>query len=246
MPRIFSKAEFKATGSDINEGDYALIILKEFYVGDNHEWWLNDAEVSISFEFTTGAKNTISKIFSTFQGVPDHAKLPMKDIVLLPPTKVEDYLSLGVNAMEIDSGDSSKLKMIMDTAKTVADKVLEKVPIPGVGAVGAIVTGIVGDIVNLIASLNDDDVIMREIISFVVSDGYPALPNHLKEGELTIKETMTRQQLLAKSSAAAKSKNTSSRTRKFSSTTKDIDKSYVTLQIVKAPGRKPAPPTDDG
>jgi hypothetical protein len=84
----------------------------------------------------------------------------------------------------------------MDTAGKVIDKVLDKVPIPGVSAVGSIVTGIVADIVNLVASLNDDDdVIMREIVSYLVEkERYPGYDDkrYLNAGELTITEDMSR------------------------------------------------------
>jgi hypothetical protein len=86
---------------------------------------------------------------------------------------------------------------------------------------------------------------MREIVSFVVADGYPSLPNHLKEGEVTIKQTITREQLLGRSTASAKSKTRFTKARKLRAAIRDNDKSYVTLQIVKAPDRKPEPPNGE-
>ncbi len=255
MPRLFTKSSF--TSKDIpepafKEGEYAMVILEECYIGDNREWWVNGAEVSISFEFSTGTDKTVSKIFSTFKEVKDHTTLPIKDIVLLPPIKVKDYFSITVNAIELDAHDATKIKSIMDTAGKVIDKVLDKVPIPGVSAAGSIVTGIVGDIVNLVASLNDDDVIIREIASYLVQkDRYPGFDDkrYLKVGELTITEHMSRtKQLLLDEN---KSMDGASQPHPVPEPTPnqredlsdaDRDKSYVKLRIVKAPQRdEPVP-----
>lgn len=139
----------------------------------------------------------------------------------------------------------------MDTAGKIIEKVLDKVPIPGVGAVGSIVTGIVGDIVNLVASLNDDDVIMREIVSYLVEkDRYPGFDDkrYLNAGWLTIKEDMSRaKQLLLDEN---KSMDAASQPRPVPEPTPnpkgnlsdaDKDKSYVKLRIVKAPLRQEPP-----
>jgi hypothetical protein len=201
MPRIFTKTDLvrrevkgkEASEPAFKEGDYVMVILEECYIGDNKEWWVNGGEVNISFEFSTGTDKTVSKIFSTFTKVADQENLPIKEVVLLPPIKVRDHFSITVNAIELDASEATSIKSIMDTAGKVIDKVLDKVPIPGAGAVGSIVTGIVGDIVNLVASLNDDDVIIRQIVSYLVQYRYPDFPErHLTAGELIITETTTR------------------------------------------------------
>ena len=197
---------------------------------------------NISFEFSTGTDKTVSKIFSTFTKVADQQCLPIKNVVLLPPIKVRDHFSITVNAIELDASEATKIKSIMDTAGKVIDKVLDKVPIPGAGAVGSIVTGIVGDIVNLVASLNDDDVIIRQIVSYLVKDRYPGYSeSHLKTGELIITETTTR----IKELFADKSKDTVSQPQPMpeSNPSKIGDpsnaernkSSQVKLLIVKAP-----------
>jgi hypothetical protein len=260
VPRIFTKDnELKPTEkasreevleSTFKEGDYVMVILKEFYIGDNREWWINSAEVNISFEFSTGTDKSVNKIFSTFTKVKDHTSLPIKNIVLLPPIKIRDHFSITVNAIELDASEATNIKSIMDTAGKVIDKVLDKVPIPGVDAIGSVVTGIVADIVNLVASLNDDDVIIREIVSYLVQDRYPGFdpPRWLTEGELEIKEDMSRtKQLLLDED---KSMDTAFQPHpvpertpnpKGNSSDADKDKSFVKLQIVKAP---PPPPPE--
>jgi hypothetical protein len=254
MPRLFTKSSFKSEGIPdpaLKEGDYVMVILEEFYIGDNEEWWVNSAEVNISFEFSTGTDKTVSKIFSTFRKVKDHTTLPIEHIVLLPPIKVKDYFSITVNAIELDVPEATRIKSIMDTAGKVIDKVLDKVPIPGVGAVGSIVTGIVGDIVNLVASLNDDDVIMREILSYLVEKGrYPGFDDerYLNAGWLTIKEDMSRtKQLLLEENKSMKATSRPHTVRAPAPNPKrgmsdgDKDKSYVKLRIVKAPQRSEPP-----
>jgi hypothetical protein len=256
VPRLFTKFSFipskEVSEPAFKEGEYVMVILEECYIGDNREWWVN-GEVNFSFEFSTGT-DKISKIFSTFRDIKDHTKLPIKNIVLLPPIKVKDYFSITVNVIELDAGDATKIKSIMDTAGKVIDKVLDKVPIPGIGAVGSIVTGIVGDIVNLVASLNDDDVIIREIVSYIVEkDRYPGFDDkrYLKAGKLTITEDMsrTRQLLLDEN----KSMDAASQPHPVPEPTpnpkgnlsNEPDKSHVKLLIVKAPPRQESPPRQE-
>jgi hypothetical protein len=261
VPRLFFKFSFtpdeKVPDPAFKEGDYAMVILKEFYIGDNREWWVNRAEVNISFEFSTGTDKTVSKIFSTFRKVKDYTNLPIRDIVLLPPIKIEDHFSITVNAIELDAPDNTQIKSIMDTAGKVIDKVLDKVPIPGISAVSSIVTGIVADIVNLVASLNDDDVIMREIVSYLVEkERYPGYDDkrYLKAGELTITEDMsrTRQLLLDENKsidAASQPQSVPEPTPitkgNLSDASDSSDKSHVKLLIVKAPPRKEKPPKQE-
>jgi hypothetical protein len=59
MPRIFTEAYLEPTKVDgkqpskpdskeekyFKEGDYVMVILKECYIGDNKEWWVNGGEV---------------------------------------------------------------------------------------------------------------------------------------------------------------------------------------------------------
>lgn len=69
VPRLFTKPSFTSEGIHepaFKEGEYVMVILEEFYIGDTKEWWENSSEVNISFEFSTGTDKTISKIFSTF------------------------------------------------------------------------------------------------------------------------------------------------------------------------------------
>jgi hypothetical protein len=258
IPRIFTEdnelkprqevSEEVIRQSTFNEGDYLMVILKEFYIGDNREWWINSAEVNISFEFSTGTDKIVNKIFSTFTKVKGHKSLPIKNVVLLPPIQVRDHFSIALNVIELDASEATNTKSIMDTAGKVIDKVLDKVPIPGVDAVGSIVTGIVGDIVNLVASLNDDDVIIREIVSYLVQNRYPALPEMwLTEGELEIKEDMskTKELLLDKAiDTAFQPHPVPERTPNPKGNLSDEDKgdkSFVKLLIVKA---QPPPPPE--
>jgi hypothetical protein len=260
MPRLFTKSSFSSNKEvpdpAFKEGDYAMVILKEFYIGDNKEW-VFDGKVNISFEFSTGTDKTVSKIFSTFRKVKDRTNLPIKDIVLLPPLKVKDHFSITVNAIELDASDNTTTKSIMDTAGKIIDKVLDNVPIPGVGAIGSIVTGIVGDIVNLVASLNDDDVIIREIVSYLVEkDRYPGFDDkrYLKAGELTITEYMSRTRLLLLDEN--KSMDAASQPQSFpepipntkgnlSDAPDKSDKSHVKLLIVKAPPKQEPTPKQE-
>lgn len=260
MPRLFTKSSFIPNKKDsepaFKEGDYAMVILKEFYIGDNKEW-VFDGEVNISFEFSTGADKTVSKIFSTFTKVKDHTNLPIKNVVLLPPVKVKDHFSITVNAIELDASDNTAIKSIMDTAGKVIDKVLDKVPIPGVGAVGSVVTGIVGDIVNLVASLNDDDVIIREIVSYLVEkERYPGFDDerYLKAGELTITEDMSRTRLLlleenksmdSTSQPHSVPESTPNPKGNLSNAPDNPAKSHLKLLIVKAPTRQEPTPKQE-
>jgi len=58
---------------DVTNDSEILVLLKEFKIGDNHEPWIKgDAEVSVTFQISTGAQDrpvTISKVLGTFKGI---------------------------------------------------------------------------------------------------------------------------------------------------------------------------------
>jgi hypothetical protein len=245
MPRIITSHKLLPTTGKkepIRDDEFVMVLLKEFYIGDNREWWINGAEVNISFEFSTGTNVSVGKIFSTFREVPDHEKLPLKNVILLPPTQVKDHFSITLNAVELDQHEATRVKSILDTAGKVIDKVLDKVPLPGANVVGSLVTGIIADIVNLIASLNDDDIIIREIATYIVDETkYPgfAEDQYLGVGDITILEDMSKEEKVLFSKIARYSKETSDVIKPFIKP--DKDRSYAKLQVVKAPAREPKP-----
>lgn len=147
-----------------------MILLKKINIGDNKEWF-KAAKINISFKFEVDGTEH-EKSLGTFTDVKDHSDLSISNIVVLPPTKIENYITITVNAMEIDQAESllSKIPIILEGAKEITGKL----PIPE--NLTNAPFDIIGHAVNIAAALNEDDVIMRKQISFFVEKKYPELP----------------------------------------------------------------------
>jgi hypothetical protein len=73
---------------DVTNDSEIFVLLKELKIGDNHEPWIKgDAEVSLSFQISTGAQAhevSISKVLGTFKGIKKNSRLQPTDVLLLP------------------------------------------------------------------------------------------------------------------------------------------------------------------
>jgi hypothetical protein len=168
-------------------GELMLILLEQFYIRDNKEW-LGSSKINISFQFAT-KDVVVDKSVGTFTGIKDNMSLPVRDIVVLPLTKIEDYLTIALNAMELDraEGIMAKMPAILEYTKGV----FGKIPLPGVSTLTNTAADAVSNIVNLAASLNEDDTIMRKVYSLIADEKrYPGFDadHYLSTGRLEIKE----------------------------------------------------------
>ena len=171
-----------------------LVFLKEFRIGDNHEPWIKgNAEVSVTFQISTGTQGhqvSVSKVLGTFKGIKKNSLLHPIDVVLLPRTKVQDHLSITVDAVELDQPEYSRISKLLE----LINNVIQKVPIPGADSAASIVNNLAGAIVNLISALDDDDVIMREVSTHVIDEttygeNFPK-EKYLKTGLILLEEKL--------------------------------------------------------
>jgi hypothetical protein len=182
---------------DVTNDNEILVLLKEFKIGDNHEPWIKgDAEVSVTFQISTGTQErqiSVSKVLGTFIRVKKNSTLPPTDLVLLPRTKVQDHLSITVDAIELDQPEYSRISKLLE----LINNVIQKVPIPGVDSAASIINNLAGAIVNLISALDDDDVIMREVATRIIDEttygqNFPK-EKYLKTGLLLFEEKLDNQ-----------------------------------------------------
>jgi hypothetical protein len=179
---------------DVTNDSEILVLLKEFKIGDNHEPWIKgDAEVSVTFQISTGTQErqvSVSKVLGTFKEVKKNSLLPPTDVLLLPRTKVQDHLSITVDAVELDQPEYSRISKLLE----LINNVIQKVPIPGVDSAASIINNLAGAIVNLISALDDDDVIMREVSTHIIDkktygQNFPE-GKYLKTGLMLLEEKL--------------------------------------------------------
>lgn len=115
-----------------------------FKIGDTHEPWIKgDAEVSVTFQMSTGTQarqvNT-SKVLGTFKGIKKNSLLHPTGVLLLPQIKVQDHLSIAIDAIELDQHEyfriSKPLKLI--------NNAIQKVPIPGLDSASFVINSSAG------------------------------------------------------------------------------------------------------
>lgn len=210
---------------DVTNDSEILVLLKEFKIGDNHEPWIKgDAEVSVTFQISTGTQErqvTVSKVLGTFREVKKNSILPPTDVLLLPRTKVQDHLSINVDAVELDEPEYARISKLLE----LINNVVQKVPIPGIGSAASIINNLAGAIVNLISALDDDDVIMREVYSRFIDEttyGENFKEKYLKTGLHLLEEKLD------------------DRTRELLAHTnqkkiEEVERTKVILQVVKRP-----------
>ncbi len=209
----------------VKDSTYVMVILKEIYIGDNHEPWIKgQAEVAVTIQLNTGSddgsEKTTSKIIGTFRGVKKDSYLPIRDVVLVSRMKVTDHLTISVDAIELDKAAYTRISSIL---QLVGD-VFQKLPFPGTDKINSIISGLGGSIVNLISALDDDDVIMRESSTYIADhqkygDNFEK-KKYLQRGVIEFKEKLDEGTM--KSLAALYGKEL-----------KEIEPSRVAIQIVQ-------------
>jgi hypothetical protein len=211
---------------DVTNGNEIYVLLKEFKIGDNHKPWIKaDAEVSVTFQISTGTlarQVSISKVLGTFKGIKKNSLLHPSDVVLLPQTKVQDHLSITIDAIEFDQYEYSRISKLLE----LINNVVQKVPIPGLDSAASVIDNVAGTILNLISALDGDDVLMRETSTLIIDkltygDNFPS-GKYLKTGLLVYEKKLDdrTRRLLAHANAKESHK---------------IEPTRVILQIVKRP-----------
>jgi hypothetical protein len=156
-----SKAIGAPQGPPVTHGDEVMVLFREGYIRDYRNWF-DDANISIAFSIKTG-NNSYSYTFGTVK-VELEAYLPIQNVILLPPTKIEDHFSIVVNMIQ-----ESALKVAQEKISQVLP-VLNKVVtnVPAYGTVGSTAIGIMGDIINLAAAFSPDRTLISQGNTYIV------------------------------------------------------------------------------
>lgn len=77
-------------------------------------------------------------------------------VLLLPGIKVQDHLSITIDAIELYQYEYSRIFKLLE----LINNAIQKVPIPGLESASSVINNVAGTILNLISALDDYDVIM--------------------------------------------------------------------------------------
>ena len=235
MPRVTfqSKLEGKKEEEYVEDGTDVMVMLKEVFIGDNHEPWpKGNAEVAITIQLNTGSEKgeekTTSKIIGTFKDVKKNTCLPVHDVILASRMKVTDHLTISVDAIELDKAQYTQTASIL---KLIGD-VFQKLPFPGTDKINSIISDIGGAIVSLLSALDDDDVIMRQSLTYIVDhekyrDNF-GKEKYLQRGVIEFKEELDKE--ITASLAAL-----------YKKSPQEIEPSRVVIRIVQDKNQKKSP-----
>ncbi|SMH70352.1 hypothetical protein [Candidatus Nitrosotalea okcheonensis] len=152
-------------------GDKIMVVFKDCYIrkkqgsifhgNDNH------VNVTISFQMKTG---TQSSNFSFPATRFSTGEVPIKNIVILPPTPIQDYFSLTVSMIS-----TSELKAMAQKISPIMSNVSDIVKnIPGGAGPPVTAVGIAGDIINIIVALSPEESLINNQRSYIVDKvNYP-------------------------------------------------------------------------
>lgn len=95
--------------------------------------------------------------------------------MLLPGIKVQDHLSITIDAIELYQHEYSRIFKLLE----LINNAIQKVPIPGLESASSVINNVAGTILNLISALDDYDVIMPEASTLIVDklrygDNFPS------------------------------------------------------------------------
>ncbi|HXS59500.1 MAG TPA: hypothetical protein VN703_01660 [Candidatus Sulfopaludibacter sp.] len=159
--------EQREEGNTVSHGDEVIILFRDGYIRDYRKFY-DDANINISFGISTGGK-TFSYSLGLMQ-IQLGQFLPIKNKIILPITKIEDYFSITANVIQ-----QSKLKQAQEkidrslgTVNTIVGNM------PAIATAGSAAVGIVGGIINLIVALSPESALISEERVYIVDKNrYP-------------------------------------------------------------------------
>jgi hypothetical protein len=154
----------------VSYGDKIMVVFRDcfirkkegsFHGNDDH------VNVTISFQMKTGSQSFNFSFPATRYPT---GEIPLKDIVILPPTQIQDYFSLSVNMIST-SDLMAAAKDISSVMSSVTDIVKSN---PVGGSIPATSVGIMGDVINIIVALSPETSLINNQRSYLVDQGkYP-------------------------------------------------------------------------
>lgn len=189
----FSVMESKTLSKDaelvpVSYGDKIMVVFRDcfirkkegsiFHGNDDH------VNVTISFQMKTGNQSFNFSFPATRYPT---GEIPLKDIVILSPTQIQDYFSLTVNMIST-SDLMAAAKDISSVMSSVTD-IVKSIPVGG--SIPATSVGIMGDVINIIVALSPETSLINNQRSYLVDqDKYPENDDmkYLKLGTMDVYE----------------------------------------------------------
>jgi hypothetical protein len=114
--------EQRVEGSPVTHGDEATILFRDGYIRDYRKFQ-DDADINISFEISTGGKTFAYSL--GLVKIQLGQLLPVKNKIILPVTKIEDYFSLTANVIQQSKLKQAreKITQVLGTANTIIGNV---------------------------------------------------------------------------------------------------------------------------
>jgi hypothetical protein len=137
--------------------------------------WLQ-SQVSLAFQFDTGGRMINGIPISPFSNVEPNEELyiPKGGIVILPRTKVEDYLTVSIKAAST-SMIMSRIEEVQKFAQ-LSTKIGQVVLDPATAPLAYGAVGLVGDIINLAIALNKPSALVDDQKRFIIDrQRYPTV-----------------------------------------------------------------------
>jgi hypothetical protein len=188
MPGLLMKAEFISTvtaeiadsdikirrgleqreeGNSVIHGEEVIILFRDGHMRD-YKRFHDDADINISIGISTSGK-TFAYSLGLMQ-VQLGKVLPVKNKIILPITKIEDYFSITANVIQQSKLKQAqeKISQLLGTANTIVGN------IPAIAIAGSAAVGIIGNIINLIVALSPESALISEERVYMVDDSrYP-------------------------------------------------------------------------
>lgn len=187
----FSSMESETLSEDVglipvSYGDKIMVVFRDcfiqkkegsiFHGNDDH------VNVTISFQMKTGNQSFNFSFPATRYPT---GEIPLKDIVILPPTPIQDYFSLTVSMIST-SDLMAAAKNISSVMSSVTD-IVKSIPVEG--SIPATSIGIMGDVINIIVALSPETTLINNQRSYLVDkDKYPENDDmeYLKLGKMDV------------------------------------------------------------
>jgi hypothetical protein len=155
--------EQREKGNAVTHGDEVIILFRDGYIRDYRRFH-DDANINISFGINTSGK-TFAYSLGLMQ-IQLGRVLPVKNKIILPVTKVEDYFSITANVIQQSKIKQAqeKISQVIGTTKNIVGN------IPAIATAGSAAVGIVGDIINLIVALSPESALISEERVYMVDE----------------------------------------------------------------------------
>src|SRR6476469_6829603 len=155
--------EQREEGNTVIHGDEVIILFRDGHIRDYRKFH-DDADINISFGISTSGR-TFAYSLGLMQVQLGQA-LPVKNKIILPITKIEDYFSITANVIQQSKLKQAqeKLSQVLGTANTIVGNV------PPIATAGSAAVGIVGSIINLIVALSPESALISEERVYIVDE----------------------------------------------------------------------------